>query len=478
MKKKYITLISSIKKTNYYNFSIKKNNENKKSINSSNNKRKLEFIQTVNISPLAQSFEPEEKKNKNGLLIGLYKNLTNIKVLNNKLKNKYLQKGKLKIVNNKLSFSGVSTNNTFESNIINSFNQKNNNNFFIDHKKIIFSNSINYPMNKNKKNKVKNKSYINFENANKYKTIFTKYNTSSNKNKNIFEEPNYYFEVFSSKYNKNKKEEKNISELNNQLFNNEEINKVEFHKFHSSTKRNKKYYDTEISSNSDNIYLENKQNYRNFLNIKNMKIFSDSYKPKKKDSKVNLKFIIQNIKNKSINNIQIFDKFLNNKNYYMKKYYKHYKNNNRVKYSSIDLNILAQIPNRIMPIDNHGNEINDFKYNKKKLIQNDNIKFNSLKQSFGDIKILRKQFLDFHSNNITRNNSKKILDIDNIKITKNRIFKTFYQTNTNYLNLNNEEKLNQTKNRKNYFLSGKIRKKTKKFLNLKTSDNIEINFIS
>ena len=114
-KKKNITYISNIKKAHYYTFSIKKKNEKEKKIDNKN-KRKIKIIQTLNISPLAISLEKE--KDKKISLFKIEKNPINIKILNNKLgrKYKYIQKGKLKIINNKLSFSGISTNNTFESN--------------------------------------------------------------------------------------------------------------------------------------------------------------------------------------------------------------------------------------------------------------------------------------------------------------------------------------------------------------------------
>ena len=493
-KKKNITYISNIKKAHYYTFSIKKKNEKEKKIDNKN-KRKIKIIQTLNISPLALSLEKE--KDKKISLFKIEKNPINIKILNNKLgrKYKYIQKGKLKIINNKLSFSGISTNNTFESNneikninIINGQNHQNNINFCIEHRKILFSNSINYPMNKNKKNKVKNNSYINVETPKKYKTIFTKFNRNSNNNINIFEEPNYYFEIFSSKYNNNNKEEKTQSEFNNKLFNNEEINKVAFHKFYSSRK-NKKYYETEISSNSDNICLEKKYNYINFPNFEIMKNFKELSRPiissKNKSAKINLKLILQKVKNNTINNIPIFEQLPNKQNDLKSDLplkYKHYKNSNGVKYSPINLNMLAQIPNRIILIDNHGNEINHFNNNKNK--QNDNIKINSLKQNFGDIKILRKQFLDIYHSGNTRNNSKTNLDTDYVKIPipKSKILKMFHNNNVNYLNIQeNSNKKNNivNNNSRNYFLSGKLREKTKKyFLNLKISDKMEINLIS
>ena len=121
--------------------------------------------------------------------------------------------------------------------------------------------------------------------------------------------------------------------------------------------------------------------------------------------------------------------------------------------------MFAKIPNRIMPIDNHGNEYNRHN-NKRKSINNSNNLFNVLKQSFADIKILRKQFLDiYHSNQITRNNSKKTFDNDNntkITVSKNRMFKTFYKNNQKILCYDyksNKKNFDLIYNRNYYFLS-------------------------
>ena len=274
------TLINSIKKKKYYNIFIKPKSENKKNIKKTDNKRKIKIIQTLNISPLTLSFEPDEKNNTNNL----FNNKENISkkksVFSAKLGNsyKYIRKGKIKFIKHKLSFSKASTNNTFEYNkekktfkliIGNQENDKNN--LIVEHKKIDFSNPINYPLNKNKKAKLKNKSHMNLDTPQKYKTIFTKYN--NNKNKNILEEPNYYLEKFSSKYNnnnKNKNEEIKYIERNN-LFGNEALNKAEFYKYDSIYERNK-YFKTESSTN---IIIQH------ILKVKILKIILISLKIKK-----------------------------------------------------------------------------------------------------------------------------------------------------------------------------------------------------
>jgi hypothetical protein len=475
------TLINSIKKTNYYNFFIKQKKENKKiqKNNDDANNKKIKLIQRINLSPLTLSFDPEEKNTKINLFNKIEKNAKNINILNNKFtsKKKYNLKGKIKLIKNRLSFSKVSTNNTFESNnerkinvLINGLNPDKNN-LIIQHKKIDFSNFINYPLNTNKKNQIKNQSYIEFGTSKKYKTILTKCNTNLNDDtkKRILEEPNIIPELFSSKYNKkNKKEEKKFNE-NSKLFQNEEIKKAEFYKFDSCLEKNK-YSMTETSSNINSIFLKNTKN-ANFSAGKKVKVHSinNLYKPiyyyKKKNRIKNLKLILQKIKNNPIDNIPIFTKYLNNKKdisldntpFNKNKIYKNY---NGVKYSPINLNMFAKIPNRIMPIDNHGNEYNGPKNNKKKSIKNTNNLFNVLKQSFADIKILRKQFLDiYHSNQITRNNSKKTFDNDNntkITVSKNRMFKTFYKNNQKILCYDyksNKKNFDLIYNRNYYFLS-------------------------
>ena len=456
------TLINSIKKSNYYNFFIKPKNEYKKNSKNKDKKRKIKIIQTINISPLTLSFEPDEKNsnNKNNLFNNIGKISKKINIFSAKFGNnhKYIRKGKLKFIKNKLSYSKISTNNTFESNNEKKINKKINgnkeNDLFVAHKKIDFTNPIRNSYNKSKKTELNNKSYINFENSKKYKTIFTKYNSNNNnlnKNKIILEDTNYFFEIFSSKYNtkKNEEERKNIE--NNKLFKNEILNKAEFYKFNSFLERNK-YFKTESATNSNNTTKH----------IKNENIINNPYILRSK--KINLKLILQKIQNNPINNIPILTKFINkNKEISLDHSpLKKLKNINVVKYSPINLNMLAKIPNRLILIDNHGNEFNDFKNNKNnknKLLKNYNNKFNDLKQKTTDIKILRKQFLDiYNSNNIIRNNSKKNVYSENrkINILHKNMLKTFYKSNQN--NINNYYETNQKKNifinnRTNYFSS-------------------------
>ena len=493
------TLNNSIKKTHYNNFFIKQKKSNTNILNK-NKKNKLNKIR--NIYPLTFCFTPDEKNNNKFFN---KKEVSGNYLLNNRINIKYknIQKeNKIKIIKKKLSFNKIYANNTFESNnkIINenNLNNDNRNNLVIEHKKINFLKFLNSPKTEGKKNDLKNKSYINFETA-KYKTIFTKNNTKYNNNIIIPQEPIYYFEKFSSKYNYNTdKNKNNISKSNKpkNLFMNEEINKAAFNKFPFYIKRKHKYYKTEGSLNSNtNTFLESKTNYIHFPSLENIKNFDNTKILRTKNNiKINLKLILQKIKNNSINNITISNKLLNNKNdknnlslEYRNKYKskslkkeKCYKKSNGVKYSAINLNMLAQIPNRIMPIDNHGNELNgfnSFRSYKNKLIKSKNIKFNTLKQSFGDIKILRKQIFDiYHSNEITRYNSKKNLDGDILKtkMPKNKMFKTFYKSSISDLNDKDISNIKNNK-RKRYFLSGKLIRRTKKnFVNLENLNKIEI----
>jgi hypothetical protein len=170
---------------------------------------------------------------------------------------------------------------------------------------------------------------------------------------------------------------------------------------------------------------------------------------------------LQKIQNNPINNIPIFTRFLNSKKEIsldtlpLTKF----KNILSIKYSPINLNMLAKIPNRLVLIDNHGNEFKGFKYKKNRLIKNPINKFNGIKQNITEIGVLRKQFLDiYYSNNITRNNSKKNIGSDNkkINIVQKNMYKTFYKNIQN--NLSKEDKSNKKQidfiiNRNNYFLS-------------------------
>ena len=449
------TLINSIKKKKYYNIFIKPKSENKKNIKKTDNKRKIKIIQALNISPLTLSFEPDEKNNSNSLFNNIGNFSKKINVFSAKLGNsyKYIRKGKIKFIKHKLSFSKASTNNTLESNkekktfkLIKGNLENDKDNLIVEHKKIDFSDPINYPLNKNKKPKLKNKSHMNLDSSQKYKTIFTKYN--NNNNKNILEEPNYYLEKFSSKYNNNKikKEEIKCIERNN-LFGNEALNKAEFYKYDSIYKRNK-YFKTESSTNTNNTTYNKSKNIKNYPNFL-------------KNKKINLKLFLQKIQNNPINNIPIFTRFLNSKKEIsldtlpLTKF----KNILSIKYSPINLNMFAKIPNRLVLIDNHGNELKGFKYKKNRLIKNPINKYNDIKQNITEIGVLRKQFLDiYNSNNITKNNSKKNLVSDNkkINIAKKNMYKTFYkniQKGLSKEDKSNKKQIDFINNRNNHFLS-------------------------
>ena len=375
-------IFKSIKKANYYSFFINHKSECKNNILiNEDNRRKLKAIKTINISPLSLSFEPEEKKNKKNLFIG--KKYKNNKILSAKLgiMYKYIQNGKLKIINNKkLSFSKFSNNNYKE------------NNLFIHHKKIDFSNPINYPLNIKKIKKLKNNSGIHFDESKKYKTIFIKYNSNSDKNKYIFEESNYFLEAFPSKYNNNltKEKKKKTYGNNNKLFQNEEINKVKFDQLDSCVERNK-YSKTELSiTNIDNKFLKNDyfKKITSTEKINDFKLFKPIFFYGKEGKIQNLKQILQKSKNNPKENTSLFANFINKKKYISsaKLPIKNVKTFNSVKYSPINLNMLAQIPNRIIIIDKHRNEVNGFENYKNYLIKNKNNK----KQRFQDIKNIKK----------------------------------------------------------------------------------------
>ena len=88
---------------------------------------------------------------------------------------------------------------------------------------------------------------------------------------------------------------------------------------------------------------------------------------------------------------------------------------------------------------------------------------NQLKQSFGDIKLLRKQIYNiYHSNEITRYNSKKNSEREEIKttISKNKKNKTFCKCSISDLN---EKDFSKRKSiiKRNY-LSGKLTRRIKR----------------
>ena len=459
-------------------------------------------IQTLNFSPITSSFGNKNISKRNNLLTKIRLNTeTDNNNLNNNLliNNKSIQtENNLKIIKNKLSNSRISTNNTFESNnevkikkIKKGMIEHDINNILFTDNKINVLNSKNNTENNINLNKLKNNSYVNIETPNKYKTILTKFNSNFSKIQNTTEEPNFNFDIFLSKYNIKQEKEKKIKNFKQTLFMNEEINKVNFHKLSLRAKEDKKYFNTELLSNIRNkIPLKKKANDINFPNHDNIKIFNNLFKRVIYEQKSDKKLIFEKIKNNSSKRIKTISNELKNKNMkknisldrLSKKRYGNLKKINGVKYSAINLNMWLNIPNRIIPIDNHGNEFNYT--NKRKL--NKNNKFYSLKQGFNDIKSLRKLFLNnlndkrintgrFLNNNLYDDNMKTI-------ITKKHMHKTFYKNIVT--DLNNEKNLikinkKSISSNKNYYLLKKFNKKINgSLLNLKKPNKMELKFIS
>ena len=209
----------------------------------------------------------------------------------------------------------------------------------------------------------------------------------------------------------------------------------------------------------------------NFPRKENLKML---YSPKyitSNQNVLNLKYIFDKIKNNKLKNKYI-SRLLNIKNEFsldntILKEKKNEKKKEGVKYSAINLNMLAQIPNRIMPIDNHGKEFdgfNSFRTIKNKLIKNNKNASNQVKLSFGDLKLLRKKIFNiYHSNEVTRHNSQKNSDRETLQTTvpKNKMYKTFYKCSISDLNEKDMSKRN-INIRRNY-LSGKLVRKKRKY---------------
>lgn len=505
------TLINSIKKTHYHNFIFKEReiDTNLKMHKKSIYKDKLDTLKNLNLSPLALSYKPEFRtiRAKNNLFNKIdINNEKNMNEMAYKVNSVY-RENKLKIVKNKLSYSRISTNNTFESNneaknkknLFGTIQLNTNSNLYVVHKKIEFLNPLNDK--KNKISNLDNDSFINFENPNKYKTIFTKFNSRIIKNKNILEEPNYFFEIFSSKYNKEKEANKEEKKQNEPklIFKGDEFKRDKTNKLSYSVKKTSSHY-LKTETNISKLPLKRKTNNVNLPNFEHIISFNNLFKPifyeDKKTQKLNLKLVLKKINDKSfLRLVPISNHLLNNKIKNRKneisldkltpKKRCSYKKINGVKYSAINLNKLTQIPNRVEYINCRRNGFDYFK--SKSLKMNKKKKVNSLKQNLNinNLKLLRKQFLN---NNFSHNLSirKQRKNSDNkviLTISKNHMQKTFYKNNV--FDFNDEEtikKNNRTMSlKKKYILSSRINRKkneNKLKLKLKNSPKIDINYIS
>ena len=464
------TYNKSVKKNNHFNnffINQKCSNRNNLLIKDINNTNiKLDNMRNLNLCLLSFSLTPQRTSNNN---LNEKENLKQY-ILIDKYKmrpNTNIKREKNNIIKKKLSFY----NNYNSNNDANykkkgkDYNNDNKINFLLQHKKINF---LKLRKNMNEKKKKKNQSYIVIENTKKkYKTILSKQNTKYNRNTFLPQESSHHFEKFSPKYNNNNMEKENIHEPY-KLYQ----NKIVVSKSPCYDKNKPKYCRTDNSTHFEtNTCLENKNYYMNFPRKENLKML---YSPKyitSNQNVLNLKYIFDKIKNNKLKNKYI-SRLLNIKNEFsldntILKEKKNEKKKEGVKYSAINLNMLAQIPNRIMPIDNHGKEFdgfNSFRTIKNKLIKNNKNASNQVKLSFGDLKLLRKKIFNiYHSNEVTRHNSKKNSDRETLKTTvpKNKMYKTFYKCSISDLNEKDMSKRN-INIRRNY-LSGKLVRKKRKY---------------
>ena len=305
----------------------------------------------------------------------------NNRILNAKIEKKYnnlLDRKNTENIKNKLLNKASSTSDSLD----NSFNKEmKNNNFFksfykdkeqndfliIRQKTFDLSRIKSSKMyNKNKNNKTsiqtnyKTNSVKKKESSKKYQTIFSKYKIKETKDNEKPQELVQNFELLSSKYYK-----KTI---------NKEIPKLEFH----NKTLNEKYYKTEASKNSKSNTSLLMAKYVQIPNIENLKNFKNRHKPIffcQKDSVIkNINLMIKN--NKTEKNFRagaMTSKYLDKKtiNILFNKISSKEKEKNsffEMRYTPINLNGFAKIPNRLIRLDRYGNkleQINDNIKNKK-----------------------------------------------------------------------------------------------------------------
>ena len=237
--------------------------------------------------------------------------------------------------------------------------------------------------NKNKNNKTsiqtnyKTNSVKKKESSKKYQTIFSKYKIKETKDNEKPQELVQNFELLSSKYYIN-----DLIDIENskRLFTprkktiNKEIPKMEFH----NKTLNEKYYKTEASKNSKSNISLLMAKYIQIPNIENLKNFKNRHKPIffcQKDSVIkNINLMIKN--NKTEKNFRagaMTSKYLDKKtiNILFNKISSKEKEKNsffEMRYTPINLNGFAKIPNRLIRLDRYGNkleQINDNIKNKK-----------------------------------------------------------------------------------------------------------------
>ena len=313
------------------------------------------------------------------------------KKYNNLLDRKNTENIKNKLLNKAASSTSDSLDNSFNKELKNNYffksfyKNKEQNDFLIIRQKTFdlsrIKSSKMYNKNKNNKTSIqtnyKTNSVKKKESSKKYQTIFSKYKIKETKDNEKPQELVQNFELLSSKYYIN---EFIDIENSKRLFTprkktiNKEIPKMEFH----NKTLNEKYYKTEASKNSKSNTSLLMAKYVQIPNIENLKNFKNRHKPIffcQKDSVIkNINLMIKN--NKTEKNFRagaMTSKYLDKKtiNILFNKISSKGKEKNsffEMRYTPINLNGFAKIPNRLIRLDRYGNkleQINDNIKNKK-----------------------------------------------------------------------------------------------------------------
>lgn len=361
------------------------------------------------------------------------KNIINNRMLNSNSPNKYnnmlFKKNKENVKNrmfNKATSTSYSLDSSFNSEMktnyfIKSFNKnKGQNDCLIIQKKIIDLSKIrNIQMNnnnKNKNNKSNNQSnYITSsikksDSIKKYQTILIKYNLKESKENEKPQELVQNLEFFSSRYSINEfmKNEKSKRLLTpKKILINHKIPKIQIH----NKTMNEKYAKTETSKISKNktiliipkfVQMPNIENLKKFRNNNNKPIFfcqkesvknniNLMIKNNNREKYFRLSAMASNYWNKKNENL-----LLNKINSIEKEKDKNNSKSKIMKYTPVNLNGFAKIPNRLIKFDKYGNkleEINDNNKTKNKEVNINNIyAFQKLKEHMLDkISLIKKK---------------------------------------------------------------------------------------
>ena len=362
-------------------------------------------------SPLAFSFSLDQKiinkyskiakKNSTG------QNGVNNKILNTKLIRKYnnlLSRKNGESIKIKLFNKATSTSDSFDNSfnnkemksnyLIKSFNMnKDLNDCLIAHNRIFLLSKIKNTrmnnQNKNNQNIIIN-SLKKSDSSHKYQTIFSKNNLIEKKDDEKPQELIQNFELLSSKYSMNElikiDKPKKLLTPKNEIINKEINNIIRNTELQNKT-TNEKYIKTEESKISKNNTIILMPKYVQMPNLENLINFQRNSRPifycQKDSVKKNINLMIQNNKNEKYlklgevaakfwnksnknnrNNINNINILFNKKNLKQKEKEKNTYSNG-MKYSSINLNGFANIPNRLIKFDKHGNKMNTSKNSMK-----------------------------------------------------------------------------------------------------------------